>query len=461
MYDLVAIGFGPSNLALAIALEEELGLEELTSRVLFLEKEPTSRWHPGLMLPGATLQVSFLKDLVTLRNPTSPYTFVNYLKHEGRLDEFVNLRTFFPTRVEFARYIEWVAGQFAPIVRYEAPVKVVVPLLDRVDATVDGLRVETEAGDAVECRNLVAASGGVPHIPPGFRPVLGPRVFHSSEYLLRIPPPDQLQGATVAVMGGGQSAGEIIHHLITSVPDIEVVSIVRDFALLPMDDSQFMNEVFFPSTVDFTYGLRKQRRDEFLESVRRSNYSAVDVDLIQELYALNYEARVSGRNPLRFLKHAFVDSAEETGDTVTFQWHDRMTQEQGEVVADYVVLATGFRHPHVPEYLRPLLRHFEHTEGHPLIRRDYRVECGDGFLPHVYLQGFAEHTHGISDTLLSIAAHRAGTIASQLTARLDGPAVRTPEVTSSNTHGRDGDSTDGSRSADREVEHARHSAGPQ
>ncbi|MET3845406.1 SidA/IucD/PvdA family monooxygenase [Bradyrhizobium sp. OAE829] len=97
--------------ALAIALEELMGRTALAGRVAFLEELPRSPWDPGVLLPEATLQVSFLKDLLTHRKPTSPYTFVNFLKETGRLDDFVNLRTPFPYRIDFALYIEWVANQ--------------------------------------------------------------------------------------------------------------------------------------------------------------------------------------------------------------------------------------------------------------------------------------------------------------------------------------------------------------
>lgn len=429
MYDLIGVGFGPSNLALAIALEEEIASEALSSRVLFLEKQQTSRWHPGLMLPGATLQVSFLKDLVTLRNPTSPYTFVNYLKQEQRLDEFVNLRTFFPSRNEFGHYVAWVANQFATVVNYGVGVKLVTPLRDPPGGPVVALQVETDAGDTYECRNLVAATGGTPAIPPCFRPVLGSRVFHSSEYLLRIPPPEALDGATVAVVGSGQSAGEVLHHLLTNAPGAEVVSIIKDFTLRPMDDSKLVNEVFMPKMVDFIYGLSKVRREEFLNSVRLSNYSAVDIDLIDELYRLIYEKRVDGREPLRFLTHCFIDSVHELGCGVSFRCMNRMTREAEKVEADYVVLGTGFEYPYVPDYMRPVARFMDHIEGHPVIRRDYRIECHDEFEPHLYLQGFAERTHGIADTLLSIAAHRAGIIASELAPRISGLRTESEALT--------------------------------
>lgn len=464
MHDLIGVGFGPSNLALAIALEEELG-SDLSSSALFLEKQPTIRWHPGLMLPGATIQVSFLKDLVTMRNPTSPYSFVNYLKHAGRLDAFVNLRTFFPSRSEFGQYVSWVAGHFDSLVRYGDGVKIITPVRHPPGGPVVALRVETDSGETHECRNLVAASGGTPDIPSTFTPILGPRVFHSSEYLLKIPAFDDIQGATVAVVGSGQSAGEILHHLLTNAPQLNVVSIIKDFALRPMDDSKLVNEVFMPKMVDFTYGLSKHRREEFLESVKHSNYSAVDIELIEELYQLLYEAQVCGRRPLRFMTHSRIDSASCSDNEIVIRLGNIMTGEGTQIRADYVVLATGFERTDVPHWMRPLLRFMEHKEGHPIIRRDYRIECREGFGPHLYVQGFAERTHGIADTLLSMAAERAGIIASQFARRIAKPEAErilstAAELSVSAPNGESRTALEGNRSKEG-VGHARDTAGPQ
>lgn len=43
-----------------------------------------------MMLPGAELQTSFMKDLVTATNPTSPWTFAAYLVAHKRFYEFLN-----------------------------------------------------------------------------------------------------------------------------------------------------------------------------------------------------------------------------------------------------------------------------------------------------------------------------------------------------------------------------------
>src|SRR4030095_13280621 len=93
--ELLAIGAGPSNLALAVAVEE-LAPIDLAQQTLLIEQDTDVVWQRGLLLPWALSQVSFLKDLVTLRNPRSHFSFVNYLHDVGRLHDFINLASFTP-----------------------------------------------------------------------------------------------------------------------------------------------------------------------------------------------------------------------------------------------------------------------------------------------------------------------------------------------------------------------------
>jgi L-ornithine N5-oxygenase len=48
-----------------------------------------------------------MKDLATLRNPGSPYTFLSYLHSEGRLLSFINRGGTVPTRKEYSDYLTW------------------------------------------------------------------------------------------------------------------------------------------------------------------------------------------------------------------------------------------------------------------------------------------------------------------------------------------------------------------
>jgi hypothetical protein len=64
-----------------------------------------------MLLPDAMMQISCLKDLATLRNPSSPFTFLSYLHEHGRLVSFINRGSTVPTRREFADYLAWAANK--------------------------------------------------------------------------------------------------------------------------------------------------------------------------------------------------------------------------------------------------------------------------------------------------------------------------------------------------------------
>ena len=101
VYDLIAVGLGPFNLSLACLAEP---IETLDS--LFLEQRDEFNWHPGLMLDGVTLQTPFMSDLVTLADPTNPYSFLNYAKQQGKLYQFYIRESFFLLREQYNQYCQ-------------------------------------------------------------------------------------------------------------------------------------------------------------------------------------------------------------------------------------------------------------------------------------------------------------------------------------------------------------------
>src|SRR5260370_27937950 len=65
--ELLAVGAGPSNLALAVALEELA--PDLAANSLIIESAAAVERQPGLLLHMAERQASFLHDLPTQPNP--------------------------------------------------------------------------------------------------------------------------------------------------------------------------------------------------------------------------------------------------------------------------------------------------------------------------------------------------------------------------------------------------------
>ncbi|MFF6979235.1 SidA/IucD/PvdA family monooxygenase [Streptomyces sp. NPDC008343] len=120
VHDILGVGFGPSNLALAVAVQEYNDQASHADRLshVFLEKQDRFGWHRDMLLDGATMQVAFLKDLATMRNPVSRYGFLAYLHDKGRLVDFINHQSFLPSRAEFHDYLEWAAADFVDRVAY-------------------------------------------------------------------------------------------------------------------------------------------------------------------------------------------------------------------------------------------------------------------------------------------------------------------------------------------------------
>lgn len=189
VHDLVGIGFGPSNLALAIALRDRGTRTGERIDAVFLERQPSFGWHRGMLLEGTTMQVSFLKDLVTMRDPTSEFTFLSYLKAHDRMIDFINHKTMFPSRLEFHDYLEWAAAPFADQVEYGSEVVAVTPVTGDGQEAVECLDVVVRQADGElstrRTRNLVLAVGLTPVLPDGI--VSDERIWHSEELLDKLP----------------------------------------------------------------------------------------------------------------------------------------------------------------------------------------------------------------------------------------------------------------------------------
>ncbi|MGO4610038.1 lysine N(6)-hydroxylase/L-ornithine N(5)-oxygenase family protein [Variovorax sp. 2RAF20] len=412
VHDLVGIGFGPSNIALAIALEERRHAGRPFD-TLFIEKQLSFAWHPHMLLDQAHMQISFMKDLATLRNPTSRFTFINYLHEKGRLTDFVNLKSFFPSRHEFNDYLSWAAEQFEDACAYGEEVFEVLP--EERGGEVELLRVRSRnhAGKLVErlARNLVVGIGGAANIPDGFRALRSdPRVFHSSSYLQDIA---QLPDARrIAVVGAGQSAAEIFMDLQGRPGAPQVDLITRARSIRPADDSPFVNEIFNAEFTDYTFSRSEEERAALLNEFWHTNYAVADLELIQQIYKAFYQQRVTGGNRLRFLRRHDIRSATADGQGVHLVLWDQNVLREHTVRYDAVVLATGYVREHHKALLAPLAGYL----GDYTVDRHYRVQAAPGFHPAIYLQGACEDSHGLSDTLLSVTSVRTGEIGSALLA---------------------------------------------
>ncbi|MBC3949521.1 MULTISPECIES: lysine N(6)-hydroxylase/L-ornithine N(5)-oxygenase family protein [Pseudomonas] len=414
-YDVLGIGFGPSNLALAIALQEQALQQGRNYQALFLDKQHDYRWHGNTLVTQSELQISYLKDLVTLRNPTSPFSFVNYLHKHDRLIDFINLGTLYPCRMEYNDYLCWVARQFSEQCAYGEEVSRVEPVQGP-----DGIELLKVLSTDVRgqerfrlTRSVVVSTGGTPRIPAAFSHLRNDaRVFHHSRYLESIARQPCLKNPSmrIAVIGGGQSAAEAFIDLNDSYPSAQVDMILRAAVLKPADDSPFVNEIFAPSYTDLVFNEPQAEREKLIQEYHNTNYSVVDLNLIESIYSIFYRQKVANQQRHAFLSRRTVELAGADSNGIELTLRDSATGATEQRRYDVVILATGYQRSSHRELLAPLKDYLGDYE----VGRDYRLQTDPRLRASIYMQGFSQDSHGLSDTLLSVLPMRAAEIAASI-----------------------------------------------
>ncbi|MDT7729028.1 MAG: L-ornithine N5-monooxygenase [Actinomycetota bacterium] len=430
VYDVVGVGFGPSNLALAIALTEHnaaTGADE-TVTAHFLERQPRFGWHRGMLIENATMQVSFLKDLVTMRNPASEFTFLTYLQARGRLVDFINHKTLFPLRIEFHDYFEWAAAQVDDLVSYGSDVVAVRPVT--AEGVVAHFDVETGDGSVFRARNLVLGTGLRPNLPEGITG--SDKIWHNHELLHRLEALRDSKPKRFMVVGAGQSAAEVSALLHEQFPNAEVCAVFSRYGYSPSDDSAFANRIFDPEAVDHFYGSSDAVKRKLMDYHGNTNYSAVDIELIDELYRRIYREKVQGVERLRLFNVSRPVEVVETAAGVRATIESLTTGERTVLESDVVVYSTGYRPADPTRVLGELAEYCSRDEeGRVQVERDYRLRVEPALRGGIYLQGGTEHSHGITSSLLSNTAVRVGEIVASIVARRE--VVSEPEYAVSGT----------------------------
>jgi len=411
MNDLLGIGFGPANLSLAIALQED----SPRTAAFFLESERDPVWQGGMLLDGSNIQNHPSRDLATLRNPRSHYSFLNYLFEQGRLVEHLNLPLEFPLRKEYAQYIRWATDHFRAQVEFGARVT------DIEIADVDGAPgyvVTCSDGSRHGGRALVLGTGRTPFVPNPFDALDSPRVCHLTRYLQTVRSLDRAP-ESVAVIGGSQSAVEIVLDLARRFPHAKVVNYIRQYGLRLKDTSPFSEEGFFPAFTDYYFKATRSGKAALDAYMRPTNYSSSDADVLHELYALIYEQRLDGEQRVFVRGNTEVRTAEAHGSGVTFDVQEVHTKDVATERADLVVIATGFRdlgpHPHqepYPALAGGVIDRFQFdADGYLVVESDYSLRPYDDSTPPLFLNGLCESSHGIGDAgSFSLLSLRAATI---------------------------------------------------
>ncbi|MGJ9411673.1 lysine N(6)-hydroxylase/L-ornithine N(5)-oxygenase family protein [Aeromicrobium sp. CF4.19] len=418
VHDVIAVGAGPFNLGLACLAAPVDGLD-----VIVLESRERLAWHPGMLLPDATLQVPFLADLVTMADPTSPYSFLNFLKHTGRLYPFYIRESFYPLRAEYDAYCRWAADRLGTVL-LGRHVESIVAEPGAGDETVYVVRSLTPDGtETHRARHLVLGTGTSPHVPDALRDVVqtsggdtgrGGPALHSADYLEH---KRALQATgSITVVGSGQSAAEIYRDLLEDVDShgYRLTWVTRSPRFFPMEYTKLTLEMTSPEYTRYFQSLPAETRDRLLAE-HKPLYKGISGDLVDDIFDTLYRKSVAGPVTTDLLTGTSLTAATWDADAGhhALELHHAETGVPFRTTTESLVLATGYR-SHVPGFVEPLRQRIRWDEqGRYDVSSHYTVDDAGT----IHVQNAEEHTHGFVAPDLGMGAHRSSVIINQIAGR--------------------------------------------
>lgn len=406
IYDIIGIGIGPFNLGMAAMLDKMKFLS-----CVFFDENPEFNWHAGMMIPGTRLQVPFYADLVTVVDPTSKYTYLNYLKEKQRLFRFAIHENNFVTRKEYNDYCRWVVEQL-DCLRFNHQVKDVQFDAANSIYLVSVLNKVSQSTLVYRAKHIVIGVGTMPYVPSSLKEIASaePRndesfALHSSKYMFH--KEAILEKRNVVVVGSGQSAAEIFYDLLQCSDRFESLSwFTRSERFYPMEYSKLTLEMTSPDYIDHFYSLAADKKKEVLG--RQSMlYKGINFSLINEIYDCLYQKDIDGGcDNIIVQANTSLKSATGCGTSFTLTFFQEETGDHFEHKADAVILATGYQNK-VPGFLSSLngiINWGDNAEYK--VNRNYSIDNDNS----LFVQNAELHSHGFSAPDLGMGPYRNATI---------------------------------------------------
>ena len=403
VYDFVAVGLGPFNLGLACLMAP---LKE--HRGVFLERSAGFAWHPGMLVERCTLQNPFLADLVSLADPTSRFSYLNYCKQQGRIYSCYVREDFYLTRHEYNRYCQWAASQLDNLV-FDSEVAEMTHDAERGHYVVRGVQARTGAPFEYRGRRLVLGVGSAPRLPACCEPDSG---IHSSAYLSH---KQALQAMrSITVVGSGQSAAEIYHDLLKDIAryDYTLNWVTRSSRFFPMETGKLTLELISPDYIDHFFGLPPGKKAEILRD-QKSIYNGINTHLVNAIYELLDQQRDVLRQRTQLLPNLELLACRRgASGRHELEFVHTDLQRRYRHHTDGLVFATGYA-PQVPAFIEGIRHRIAWDEqGRSRQARNYAV---DHEAREIFVQNAGFHSHGLSNPDLGMSCHRNAQLIRELT----------------------------------------------
>lgn len=401
-YFAVGVGAGPANLSLAALFQNTTD-----EQIALFDKANSSAWHSSLLHPGVRMQTSWMKDLVSVVDPTHRLSFMNYLVTEGRLFAMLNSQFEVIPRQEYMNYLTWSADRIDNIT-FDTPIDEVTFVEG------EGFYSMSEGETVARSEHLVLGVGTRATIPAGFAGLPEDKVFIADHVGLHLDAMSADLSAPVAVIGGGQTGIEAVLRLLRA-GHTNIKWLGRRQWFQTIDDTPAANEFYRPAHQQFLQGLtRPTRRRLIAEQVRTGD--AMTPGALKALYQANYDGMLDlGFFPITMLPGRDVTEAEVTGDQLTLKATTPETVE--EHVVDHAVIAVGRQIAPVP-FSADLRERIDIDEdGEMIVDSDYSVRW-KGMNGHkIFALNRARFSHGIPDANLSLLPVRAALVLNAMLGR--------------------------------------------
>ena len=405
-HDFIAIGLGPFNLSLACLAEPIRGL-----RGLFLERNDDFDWHPGMLIDDTTLQNPFLADLVSLADPKSQFSFLNYCKQEGKLYAYYIRERFYLSRAEYNRYCKWAIRQLSSIA-FGSNVERIDYDDVRKQYVVSGRHSRTQQPFTHRAPKLVIGVGSVPHLPACCAGV-AEHCLHSAQYVER---KTELQKKrSIAVIGSGQSAAEIFHDLLkdSDSNDNALTWITRSSRFFQMETTKLTLEMSSPDYVDYFYNLPDEVKERIIEK-QDNLYKGVNATLMNQIYDLLDDRRSRGHTNARLITNSELTGChyDPAGDRFHLRFIQRDERQPYTHVTDGAVFATGYGQ-NVPRFIDGIRERIRwDAKGRYRMSRNYAIDVGES---DIFAQNAGLYSHGLTNLDLGMSCYRNSCILRELT----------------------------------------------
>ncbi|MBP1971409.1 lysine N6-hydroxylase [Virgibacillus natechei] len=403
LYDIIGIGIGPYNLGLAALLEKTPELDGV-----FFDKTSKFEWHPGMLMERMNLTTPFIGDLVTFADPTSKFTYLNYLHEHNRLYQFYFFSKFEVPRLEYNDYLQWGVGQLKPLhFGYE-----VVDVIDHKTAKQPHYEVivedtSTKTRTAYFTKNIVMGTGSEPMILDAMEDQPQEDVLHTSRYMYE--KDNLIQSPHITVVGSGQSAIEVFLDLLKEQEnkEFQLTLFTRSSGLFQLEDAKLGQEMFSPDFVDYFHSLDFQQRNDTLETLGTLR-KGINPDTLKELYDTLYHKSIGKKKaPVTIQPNTEVKDISKNKDTYSLQCHQWQKENTFDYETNKVILATGYK-PHIPTWFYDRFEEEVEWEDDKRykVTRDHQLIFNDQRNHHFFTLTNLEHSHGTEATNLGLSVQR-------------------------------------------------------